>query len=173
MKYLLFLPPKDFKDESLNAVRLFLDRWNIKYTISSYTKSDSSTGSHGAAVPIAINTNKANPEDYDGIFLIDGEGIESYKIYDFRPLLDLINLFVRMHKNVVSLGNASKILAKANVVKGRDIAAPKDVSVRNMVSMFHGIPSDKPVEISENIITMSGTELEESIHKFLEHIGVK
>ncbi|MEM3841215.1 MAG: DJ-1/PfpI family protein [Candidatus Micrarchaeaceae archaeon] len=173
MKYLLFVPPKNFRDESLKTVRLLFDRWKIGYSISSYTKSGVGTGAHGATAKIDINTNKANPEEYDGIILLDGSGIEEYKIYDFRPLLDLVNLFIRLNKRVVSIGNSAKILAKANVIKGLSISAPKDPSVRNMIEMFHGSPSDKGMEISGNIITMNGSELEYSIQKFLEHIGVK
>ena len=173
MKFLIFVPPKDYRDESLKAVRLFLERWGVKYATSSYTKSDSSIGSHGAIAKIDLNTNKANPDDYDGIILVDGQGIEDYKIYDFRPLLDLINLFLHMKKKVVSIGNASKVLAKANIIKGRPISVPKDAETRKIVATFHGIPSEKSIEISENIITMSGSELEESMHALLEHIGIK
>ena len=173
MKFLIFVPPRDFRDESLKDVKLFLERWGVKYSTSSYTKSESSIGAHGAIAKIDLNTNKANPDDYDGIILIDGQGIEDYKIYDFRPLLDLINLFLHMKKRVVSIGNASKVLAKANIIKGRQISIPKDAETRKMVAMFHGIPSEKQIEISDSIITMSGAELEEAMHALLEHVGIK
>jgi hypothetical protein len=39
--------------------------------------------------------------------------------------------------------------------------------------MFHDIPSEKQIEISDNVITMSGAELEDGMHVLLEHVGIK
>ena len=34
MRFLIFIPPKDFRDESLSMVKLFFDKWGIRYMIT-------------------------------------------------------------------------------------------------------------------------------------------
>src|SRR5438445_8231547 len=102
MKLLIFIAPREFKDETIATVKLFLDKWNVEHTISSYTHSDC-VGSHGAVYQSQVHTGRVLTEDYDGIVLVDGKGVEMYKIYDHRPLLDLLLKFNERRKKIIAI----------------------------------------------------------------------
>ncbi len=173
MKFLVFISPRDFRDESLSTIKMFFDRWNVKYHLTSYSTKDC-VGQHGATYKLDINTNKVDASEYDGIILVDGRGVESYKLYEFRPLLDLILRFNNDKRYIGAIGNAIAILARASVLKNKKVSMPNDKNAVNTITLFHGIPSDEEIEISENIITISGvSSIAEPIQKVLEYIGVK
>jgi hypothetical protein len=171
MRLLIFIPPKNFRDESIALTKLFFDKWGIKYRITSYTNGEC-VGSHGAVYHPDLNASKAYLEEYDGIVLIDGEGVDQYKLYDYRPLLDMLILLNRSNKYIISIGNSAKIPARANIIKGAKIATD-DKEAERLAILFHGIPSDKGYEINHNrIITIKNYgELEESMQKILEYMG--
>lgn len=171
MRFLIFIPPNEFKDESVSIVKLFFDKWGIDYKLTSYTAKDCK-GSHGAVYRPDIHTSKASSTEYDGIILIDGEGIEHYKIYDFRPLLDLIINFNNSRKYIVAVNNAVKIPARANVIRGKRVSAHDKETLR-LVTLFHGVPENDPYTLSGNLITIGRSEdIEDSMQKILEHMGV-
>lgn len=172
MKLLIFITPREFRDESLSTVRLFLDKWNVGYSISSYSNKDC-VGSHGAVCRPDMNTGKAQAEDFDGVVLIDGKGIEAYKIYDFRPLLDLLTRFNDRKKPIIAIENSIKIPARANIIKGRKVATPDDQEAKRLVVLFHGVPTDGAVEVSDNLISIrSHQELEGAMQAVLGRLGV-
>jgi putative intracellular protease/amidase len=172
MKLLIFITPHEFRDESLSTVRLFFDKWNVGYSISSYSNKDC-VGSHGVVCKTDINTGKAQADDFDGVVLIDGKGIESYKIYDFRPLLDLMTKFNDRKKPIITIENSIKIPARANIIKGRKIAMPDDQESKRLVELFHGVPSEGAVEVADNLISIrSHQELEGAMQTVLARLGV-
>ncbi len=171
MRFLIFIPPKDFKDESVSLVKLFFDKWGVRYDISSYT-SKVCVGTHGARYEPAVHTSKVFTGDYDGLVLIDGNGIDFYKLYDYRPLLDLVLKFEESKKYIIGIDNAVKVPARANVVRGKLVSA-NDRETQRLVTLFHGTVSDKTHEIAGNLITIrSYGDVESSMQKILEHIGV-
>ncbi|HUC38790.1 MAG TPA: DJ-1/PfpI family protein [Candidatus Acidoferrum sp.] len=173
MKFLIFIPPNDFKDESVATIKMFLDRWGVGYQITSYSTKEC-IGTHGASYRADINTNKVEASEYDGIILVDGAGVEAYKLPEFRPLLDVAMKFNNSKKYVAAIGNATKILARANIIKGKKLALPEDQETKRTVLLFHGVPSEKGFEIDGNIITIKDSSaLEESMNPILEHLGVK
>ena len=105
--------------------------------------------------------------------LVDGNGIETYKIYEYRPLLDLVMKFNDSRKHIIAVGNAVKVLAKANIVKGKSVAMPDDNEIKRLVLLFHGVPSSEDLSIADNLVTVKDSEyLEESMGKILAHLGV-
>ncbi len=171
MRLLVFVTPKDFRDESVSRLKLFLDKWDIDTVITSYSTKDC-VGSHGAVYTPGINTGKVLADDYDGIILVDGAGIEAYRIYDYRPLLDLMLIFNSKKKAIISVGNATKIPARANIIKGRTVAVGDDETKR-LVQLFHGTPSPNAIEISDNLMTVSSsTEIDNAMPQILQRMGV-
>jgi hypothetical protein len=172
-RFLIFIPPKDFKDESISLIKLFFDKWDVKYDITSYTSS-TCIGSHGATYSPDIHTAKVAWQEYDGIVLIDGNGIESYKLYDYRPLLDIMLNFNNAKRYIIAIDGSVKIPARANIIRDRKLAmSTEDKETMRLVTLFHGIPSDEELELSGNLITIkSSSGIEDSFPKVLEHIGV-
>lgn len=172
MKFLVFIAPNNYKDETLSMVRMFFDKWGVQYAISSYSTKPC-VGAHGAAVASDINTAKVSPNDYDGIILVDGKGVEDYKLFEYRPLLDLLLQFNEKRKLVGAVDNAIKIVARANIIKDRSIATPQDEEAKRTVQLFHGKPTDKNIEISGNVVTIrSSQNLEGPMQELLKHVGV-
>jgi putative intracellular protease/amidase len=170
MRFLIFIPPKNFRDESLSLVKLFFDKWGIRYMVTSYSSTEA-VGLHGAVVRPDINTSKINYEEYDGIVLIDGVGADDYRLYDYRPLLDLMLMFNQRKGYIISINNSTKIPARANIINNVLISTDDEES-RRLVRLFHGVLSEKPFEINGNIITIRNSkDVEESMQAILERIG--
>jgi putative intracellular protease/amidase len=168
--FLVFIAPNNFKDESLASVKLFLERWKLDYKIASYSKGECK-GYHGAICKQDVSANKIAIQDYEGIILIDGLGIDEYKLYEYRPLLDLVMQFNNYNKQIIAIGNSIKLLARANIVQNKKIVSTKDNELRRLILLFHGIPSEAHMEISGNIITMDGSSINEQISETLKKLG--
>jgi len=166
VKIAIVIPPKDFRDESLSVVKLILEKWGIQDVITSYTAKEC-VGKHGAVYKPAMNTVRVTPQEFDGIVLIDGDGIESYKLYDFRPLLDLIRDFSAERKFIAGMGNAVKIIARANVITDVKISAPMDEESQRLIRIYHGINSEEGVEFDKNILTARNAEDAEAFAQML------
>jgi putative intracellular protease/amidase len=173
MKALIFIPPNDYKDETLKIIREFFDKWRVSYSISSFSNKEC-VGSHGGVCKLDINTSKAQISDYDGILLLDGKGIDQYKIYEFRPLLDIINEFHKRGKFIAAISNGIKIAARANVIKDKKISLPKDEETKKLVMLFRGIPSENNIMADGNIYTIKdSSKLDETLPELLGHLGIK
>lgn len=171
MRMLVFVPPRNFRDESLSAIRLFFDRWDIQYSITSYSTGEC-VGYHGAVCKPDLHANKVSISDYDGIILLDGKGVDEYKLYDYRPLLDTLLQFNNRGKIIGAINNSVKILARANIIKDKKLAAPADDETRRLVLLFHGALTERHMEVSGNIITINGAAgLDGPLQELAEHLS--
>lgn len=157
MKVAILVPPKDFKDESLSNLKLMLDKWGVGLVLTSYSTHEL-VGYHGAVYNADINAAKIAPGDFDALILVDGKGVDEYKLYDFRQLLDTVKLFYEKKKIVAAIGNSMKIIARANIISGVKIATPKDEETSRLVILYHGIPSKEELEFDKNILTLSNND---------------
>ncbi|MDE1810680.1 MAG: DJ-1/PfpI family protein [Candidatus Micrarchaeota archaeon] len=172
MPVLVFVAPKEFRDESLNAVKMFLSKWGVSYKIASYTSHDC-TGTHGAVVKPDVHGAKISPADYSGLVIIDGEGIDGFKIFEYRPMLDMVLQFNNARKPIIAVGNAIKIPARANVITGKKVSATRDTETNRQLMLFHGIPSKEPFEVAENLVTVGdSSSLAHALPKILEMVGM-
>ncbi len=173
MRFLIFLAPSGFHDESFRFIRLFLDKWGIENQVSSYTKAEC-TGEHGAVCRPDVNASKVSVFGYDALLIVDGPGIEKYNLSEYRPLLDMIYSFYSNGKAVWAIGNAIKVLARANVVKGKRVSMPKEQDAKSAVLMFHGVPSAARSEVQEKLCTVGNPDdLEEAIPEVFVRLGIK
>ena len=173
MKVVLLIPPKDFKDETVSMAKLLFEKWGITPVIASYSNKEC-TGSHGAVYMPELNATKLNAQDYDAIVLVDGEGVDSYKLYDFRPLTDLVKNFAVSNKIIAALGNAIKIVSRANVIADRSIAAPDDEETRRLIRIYRGEESNNEVEFDGNILTAKSADYtQEFLDTLLAKLGAK
>jgi putative intracellular protease/amidase len=173
MTLLVFLPPNDFRDETVATVKLFLDKWGVDYRFASYGSKDCK-GTHGAVYKQQASMTKLRLQDYSGILLIDGNGVETFKLYEYRPLLDTLLQFNNERKTIAAISNSIKILARANIINGKKISMPQDMDAKRLILLFHGVPSESGIEIADNIITIGSTNrLEMPMQTLLERLGVK
>ncbi|EQD64949.1 intracellular protease, PfpI family [mine drainage metagenome] len=173
MKMLIFIAPNDYKEETLEKLKLIFGKRDVKYAVSSYSKKEC-IGYHGAVCMPDVNTNTVSSNDYDGFVIVDGKGIDSYKLYDFRPLLDLILKFNASKKQVCAIGNSVKVLARANIIKDMKISTPDEEEAKRLVLLFHGIPTQEAYEINENISTIRDSgNMDSAIIEILSRAGAK
>ncbi|MDE1860609.1 MAG: DJ-1/PfpI family protein [Candidatus Micrarchaeota archaeon] len=173
MKVAILIPPNDFKDESVSSSKAMLERWDVTPVITSYSNKDC-VGQHGAVYKPDINTGRLNPDDFDAIIFIDGNGVDSYKLYDFRPLLDTVKRFSDRKKPVCAIGNSVKIIARANIIQNVKVAAPKDEETNRLVALYRGIKSENAIESDKGIMTLNNSELvDDFVGLLLEKLGVK
>ena len=173
MKIAVIIPPKDFKDETLSMAKLLMNKWEVKPVISSYTSSPC-TGVHGAVAIPEVNASKLEVQDYSALLLIDGTGVDSYNLYDFRPLLDLIKNFSASGKVVGAIGNAIKVISRANIITDTKVSAPPDEESQRLIRIYKGVNSQNPVEVDKNVVTARSSENAETfISTVLDAIGAK
>jgi protease I len=157
MKVALLVAPKDFKDESVSKAKLVLEKWGIEAVLTSYSTHDL-VGYHGAVYKTELNAGRIDPNEFDAIILVDGKGVEEYKLYDFRQLLDLIKLFQMKKKPIAAINNAIKILARANIIANVKVAMPKDQESQRLITLYHGTPSRNEVEDDKGIMTLNNPD---------------
>ncbi len=169
----ILIPPKDFKDESVSAAKNMLEKWGIETVITSYSTKEC-RGYHGAVYMPKLNAGRMKSSDFDGILLIDGVGVDSYKLYDFRPLLDTISVFANTGKIVAGISNAIKIMARANIISDLKIAVPKDEEAKRLVQLYHGKASENYIEEQKNILTLSDSEKVDQLSEMIvKKLGAK
>lgn len=169
-KLALFMPQKDFKDETVAIIKLIMTKWGVQCDLASYGRT--CIGMHGALYKADINASEIDPANYDGIIFADGRGIDDQKIFDYRPLLDKISRFNDAKKPIICIGNAVKIPARANIVNGRKLSVC-DAETKRFAILFYGVPSTNNLEVSSNLMTISSSKsVEESAELILQHIGV-
>ncbi|MDE1823953.1 MAG: DJ-1/PfpI family protein [Candidatus Micrarchaeota archaeon] len=173
MKVALLVAPKQFRDESVSHSLPMLEKWGVSPTLVSYSTHDC-VGYRGAVYKVGLNGGKLHPDDFDAIILVDGPGVDTYKLYDFRPLLDIMKLFAQKGKLIATVGNAVKIIARANIITGVKIATPRDEESRRLVVLYRGVESDKHLELDKNIMTLNdGEKIEEMTDMLLGKLGAK
>ncbi len=175
MRVALLITPRDFKDESVAATKQILEKWHVAAIIACYSMGEC-TGYHGATYRPEINAEKLDPEEYDALVIIDGQGVDLYKLPDYRPLLDTIKLFHSRNKLVAGIGNAVKVLARANIIADAKIALPNADDVRRFVMLYKGVPSRNFVELDKGILTLNTADSEglaEFGQALVEGLGVK
>lgn len=173
MKVALFIAPKDFRDESISRAKALLQKWGIEVVISSYSTHEC-VGTHGASYMPDLNTGRVHPEDFDAIMLIDGAGVESYKLYEFRPLLDLVKHFAENKKIVCAMNNSVKIVARSNIINDVKVAVPKDSETQRFLTLYRAKPSPNAIEFDKNILTLSdSSRVEEFTNVLLDKLGVR
>lgn len=172
MDIIVVIPPNEFKDETVSQLCTTLDKWKIKYSIAS-TSLNSAKGTHGAILQPKIKINDISTEDYDGIILLNGTGIEEYKLYDSRVLIDLIKHFNDNQKLIAGIGNSLKIIARSNIISNKKICLIKDSETMRYVTLFKGIITENELEHDKNLITASNSEKATEFSKLIvEALGL-
>ncbi len=173
MQVAIIIPQRGFKDESLAVAKALFSKWHIDPIIASYYSGEC-LGYHGAVVRPDQNAAVIRSSDFDAILLIDGPGVDQYKMYDFRPLLDLVKLFHTNNKMVAGIGNSVKIISRANIIADTKVALPADEDTKRLAILYRGTLTKNYLESDRNILTLSNPDkAEELVNRMLENLGVK
>ena len=173
MRVALVIAPRGFKDESVAAARELFKKWGIETVIASFTSGEC-TGYHGATCKPDMNVGRIDAAQFDAILLIDGPGVDQYKLYDVRPLLDIVKIFSNNKKLIAGMNNAVKIIARANVIANTRLAVPEEDDAVRLVELYKGLPSNKPIEFDNNVLTTNDpSQAYQFMDLLLEKLGSK
>jgi protease I len=165
VKIAIIIPSRDFKDETLSELNLLLVKKDIKITVASTTLKDC-TGYHGAIVRPDATLKDLDPAHIDALLLVDGPGVESMRLYDHRPLLDLIRVFYENKRLIAGIGNGIKSIARANIIKDKKIANVGKED-ENLVRLYRGVPTDNYLVFDKNILTLSNSSKVDELVNYL------
>ncbi|MGC8479221.1 MAG: DJ-1/PfpI family protein [Candidatus Micrarchaeia archaeon] len=157
MKLVMVIPPGEFKDETVVKVSETMQKWKVDLLIASSTKNECK-GSHGAMIKPKLLISDINSNDFDGIIISNGLGIEDYKLYESRQLIDLIKHFNENRKIICGIGNGLKIISRANIISNKKICSLKDPETLRFVKLFRGIVTENDVQIDQNLITATSSD---------------
>lgn len=173
MRVAIIIPQRGFKDESLHAATELLGKWHVDAVVASYSSEDA-VGYHGAVVKPDQSAALVKSSDFDALLLVDGPGVDQYTLYDFRPLLDTVRHFSMNKKIVAGIGNAVKIIARANIITDTKVSVPRDEETRRLVVLYKGILTNNYLEYDKNVLTLNNPEkAEEMANMLLEKLGIK
>ncbi len=173
MNVAIIVPPQDFRDETVSRAVNLLEKWGVNAIVASSTTGQC-TGYHGAKFKSNILLKDVTTENFDGIILPDGPGIESYKTYDDRHLLDILKHFNSRERPIACVGNALKVLARANIISNIKVARPTDKETARLVDLFRGVITDSDFEANGNIITLSSNDhMESIIDAILDRLNIR
>ena len=173
MRAAIVIAPKDFRDETVARAKLMFERWGVTPVIVGLVPREC-VGSHGAIYKPDINLNKVSSADFDVLFIVDGPGIDTYRLYELMPLLDLIRAFTIDNKIVAVVNNAAKMIAKANIITGRKVSIPKDTEVVNLVKLYKGVVSEEEMECGTNVMSLSNyAKTDEFVGVILDRLRVR
>ncbi|MCL5427992.1 MAG: DJ-1/PfpI family protein [Candidatus Marsarchaeota archaeon] len=173
MNIAIMVPPRDFRDETVSTAIRLLEKWGVTTLVASGSLGDCE-GYHGARLKSVVLMQEVTTENFAGIFLSDGPGVDEFKLYDARHLLDVIKHFNDKGLPIACVGNAVKILARANVISKVRIARVDDSETKRLAGLFRGVMTDNGFEAQENILTAGDNEhVVEVIDAMLDRLGVR
>jgi putative intracellular protease/amidase len=167
MKVAILIAPRDFKDETVSSLELFLGKKDIESALASLTLKECK-GCHGATVKPKIEARELEPSAYDVLLIADGPGVDTLRLFDQRPLLDLIKVFHDSKKIIVGVGNGIKVVARANIIKDTKIAKTGDEEVEKLVRLYRGVPTDDAIVFDNKVLTLADSDQIAELAKMLE-----
>jgi putative intracellular protease/amidase len=151
MKVAMLIAP-DFKDETLSMLQLMFGKNDIEGVVVGFSLKECK-GYHGAVVMPKTEAKELDPNSYDVLILVDGPGVDSFKLYDNRPLLDLVRTFHDSKKIVVGIGNSMKVIARANVIRDTKMARPESTESEKMTRLYRGVVTEDDLVFDKGVLT--------------------
>jgi len=169
-KVAIIISPRNFRDETVSMLDLLLAKKDIKKVVASVNQKDCK-GYHGAVVKPDATFNELDPVRMSAIILADGPGIDSFRMYDYRPLLDVVKLFHDNKRMVVGIGNGIKIVARSNVLRDTKVASTEK-ETENLVTLYHGVPTKGHLVLDKGVLTLSDPgKIDELVVRLSEALG--
>jgi protease I len=160
---LIIVPPSNFSDEEFTYLYSYLKNAKVKVKVASISKKAS--GLMGTEVKPDVKLSDVKVKDYDAIVVIGECGISKHNLSGNQELLKLVKKANTKKKIVAATCMAPKIMAAADVIRGKVITAWRDPSLVNLLKEKGASYIWEPVVSDENIIT---TDSPSSVRTFAE-----
>ena len=148
--------PPNFKDETVSALGLLLAKNGMIEEVSGFSSKECK-GCHGATVKPEKTLADVDPANVSALIMVDGPGLDALRLYDYRPLLNLLRAFSERNRLIAGIGNGIKAIARANVLRDATGARVEE-DVDNLVRLYHGKVTDDYHVFDKNILTLSNSD---------------
>lgn len=154
-KILVVIAPKNFRDEEFSTPVEIFKKSGIKVDVASTTTSPA-VGMLGMKVKPDLSLKDVEIGKYDALVLVGGQGVVESGLPDNKILQDIIKKASFENKVVAAICLASRILAKAGVIKDKIMTAWRDMDSIEMIETAGGTYIREPVVVDGNLITADG-----------------
>lgn len=159
-----------FRDETVSALSLLLAKNGIVEELSGFSANEC-RGQHGATVKPKKVLTEVDPSDVSALIIADGPGMDELRLYNYRPLLNLVRAFGERNRLIAGIGNGIKVVARANVIRDARIAHVDDDTAK-LVRLYHGTVTEDALVIDRNILTLSDhSKIAEMVSRMAKELG--
>lgn len=150
---LFVLAPKGFRDKEYFTPHQILEENGHNLRTASTIVGDL-TGADGGEASSTMHFNEVNVQEFDGVVFVGGPGM--IELVGNTEMTKLVKLFFTSGKLVAAICVAVAILARADLIKDKRVAAW--AGVEDEIKEAGGNFTENKVEVDQNIITASGPE---------------
>ncbi|NMB48802.1 DJ-1/PfpI family protein [Candidatus Kuenenbacteria bacterium] len=156
-KILIIVANQDFQDDEYRTISERLSFLGAELDVAS-SSIGLARGINGASVNCSLLVSDINLYEYDAVVFIGGPGSVEYQ--SDASALELVRQLVQQKKVVGAICLAPLILAKANVLRGREATVWPDYENENMRELTSAGAkyTGEPVTVDKKIITANGPE---------------
>ena len=158
-KLLICIAPEKFRDEEFNEPTRLLKAAHISYDVAS-THVGVAVGMFGTSVTVDVAMRDVNPNDYDGIIFVGGQGTPFVR--QDPASQTLAQTFNQQQKLVAAICWAPTILALAGVLQNRKATVwdgddvEFQMTTSELLAKHQAIFTGEDLTIDGNIITANG-----------------
>jgi len=165
-KVLFVIAPSDFRDEELFYTKEVVEAAGYKTAVASTTLNEAVGMLGGRAKPNLL-VSKANLSEYSAVVFVGGQGVETNNLPENPGVLKLAVDAVEGGKVVAAICIAPRILAAADLVRGRKVTGFNDTETVSSLKNAGAVYTTRAVEVDGKLITADGPS---SARKFGEEI---
>ncbi|HWQ64045.1 MAG TPA: DJ-1/PfpI family protein [Methanospirillum sp.] len=156
-KVLIVIAPRNFRDEELTEPINYLMQAGISYDVISTTRG-LAVGMMGGEMQVEHTVSDLNEGDitkYNAILIVGGNGAPEY-LWNYRPLLELVQKFDKQESVISAICLAPAILGQAGVLKDKKATVWNDDQAIEEIRKGGGIFTSSPIVVDGRIITANG-----------------
>lgn len=152
IELLVVFAPQNFRDqELLCAIDVFTRRGFAPVLAS--TRAGATRGMFGTEITTTVGLDSASVDSLDAVVVLGGSGA-ARSLADHEALRKLLRT-VHGRGGIIGAGTeAITALARAGILYGREVARCADPRVSSQVVAGGGQPQDRPMVVSENVVTL-------------------
>lgn len=162
-KVVLVIASEAFQPIEYGVTKDVLEEAGVK-VITASDRAGGAVGTDNSVTPVDISIDELNMADYDGFFLIGGNG--AMEKLDNGTVYKLINQAIKRHIPYGAICIATRILAKANAIHGKEATGWNGDNALLAIYNAHNVKLiDKDVVIHGLLVTAVGPSAAELFGK--------
>jgi protease I len=154
-KVLIVIAPSDFRDEELFRSKEAIESAGFKTFIAS-TSMGEAVGMLGGRVKLEILVSQVNLSEYDAVVFIGGQGVETNNLPGNPAVVKLAKDASSSGKVVAAICIAPRILAAADVVRGKNVTSFRDNETISSLKHAGAVYTGKAFERDGKLVTADG-----------------